>query len=138
MEAVAASGTWRRERAAYPGIFNKNCSRPYGIVFATYGGGFYRGKAAVTRNAFGAGQVYYLGTVGDQALYNAIARQACEGAHVPFLADLPAGIEISRRTGESGTTRFVFNNTAKAQRFTLGDEELTLAPFEMHICREAD
>ena len=107
-------------------------------VLATYGGGFYRGKAAVTRNAFGAGQVYYLGTVGDQALYNAIARQACEGAHVPFLADLPAGIEISRRTGESGTTRFVFNNTAKAQRFTLGDEELTLAPFEMHICREAD
>ena len=41
MPAVAAAGSWRRERAAYPGIFNKNCKRPYGIVFSTYGGGFY-------------------------------------------------------------------------------------------------
>ncbi len=41
MEAVASGGTWRRGRAAYPGIFNKNCKRPYGIVFSTYGGGFY-------------------------------------------------------------------------------------------------
>lgn len=41
MPAVAAGGSWRRERAAYPGIFNKNCRRPYGIVFSTYGGGFY-------------------------------------------------------------------------------------------------
>lgn len=41
MPAVAAGGTFRKERAAYPGIYNKNCSRPYGIVFSTYGGGFY-------------------------------------------------------------------------------------------------
>lgn len=41
MPAVASGGTFRKEHAAYPGIFNKNCSRPYGIVFSTYGGGFY-------------------------------------------------------------------------------------------------
>lgn len=33
--------TWRRNRAPYPGVLCKTDSRPLGIVFTTYGGGFY-------------------------------------------------------------------------------------------------
>ena len=37
----AAGSRWRRNAAPYPGIYNKNNSRPFGVVFTTYGGGFY-------------------------------------------------------------------------------------------------
>ena len=102
-------------------------------VVARYDGGFYRGSPAVTRNAFGQGSVYYIGTVGEQALYNVIARQAVEAADVPFIPDLPAGVEVTTRTGKGRTTRFIFNNTATEQHFSLDGAEMTLAPFEMRI-----
>ncbi len=102
-------------------------------VVARYDGGFYRGSPAVTRNAFGQGSVYYIGTVGEQALYNVIARQAVEAADVPFIPDLPAGVEVTTRTGKGRTTRFIFNNTSGEQRIRLDGAEMTLAPFEMRI-----
>lgn len=34
-------GKWRRNDAPYAGVLNKTDSRPLGIVFSTYGGGFY-------------------------------------------------------------------------------------------------
>lgn len=34
-------GTWRRNNAPYPGVLNRADSRPIGLVFCTYGGGFY-------------------------------------------------------------------------------------------------
>jgi hypothetical protein len=34
-------GKWRRNDAPYSGVLNKGDSRPLGIVFSTYGGGFY-------------------------------------------------------------------------------------------------
>ena len=37
----AAGSRWRRQTASYPGIYNRNNSRPFGVVFTTYGGGFY-------------------------------------------------------------------------------------------------
>ncbi len=37
----AAGSRWRRNTAPYPGIYNKKNSRPFGVVFTTYGGGFY-------------------------------------------------------------------------------------------------
>ena len=51
---------------------------------------------------------------------------------------LEARVEIATRTGESGTTRFVFNNSGREQTFTLDGEALTLAPFEMHIDHQED
>ncbi len=36
-----AGSRWRRNPAPYPGIYDKRNSRPFGIVFSTYGGGFY-------------------------------------------------------------------------------------------------
>lgn len=34
-------GKWRRHDAPYAGVLNRTDSRPLGIVFSTYGGGFY-------------------------------------------------------------------------------------------------
>ncbi len=100
---------------------------------ARYGDGFFRGEAAVTRNSFGSGIVYYIGTVGEQALYNRLACMAAEEAGLPILQGVPAHVEVTTRTTPDGDVRFVFNNTNKLCTFRLDGAELTLAPFEMHI-----
>lgn len=40
-------GKWRRHDAPYAGVLNKPDSRPLGIVFCTYGGGFYGSEEAM-------------------------------------------------------------------------------------------
>ena len=107
-------------------------------ILARYDGEFFRGKAAVTRNNYGNGSVYYIGTVGNQALYNKVVRLAVEEADVAFIPDLPPWVEITTRTGNTGTPRFVFNNSGREQTVSLDGELLTLAPFEMHINHKED
>ena len=100
-------------------------------VIAEYDSEFYKGKAAITRNSYGKGNAYYIGTVGEKSLYNRLVRDILTEAELPFVDDLPDNVEITTRTGNGVTARFIFNNTAKEQSFRIDDREITLAPFEM-------
>ncbi len=102
-------------------------------VLARYEGDYFRGAAAITRNNFGLGQVYYLGAVGTQPLYNHIARLALEEAELPFIPDLPPRVEIVTRTDAEGAIRFVFNNDDQPKSLTLDGQPLTLEPFGMAL-----
>lgn len=102
-------------------------------VLARYDGQYFRGAPAVTRNAFGTGTAYYIGTVGAQALYDRIARMAVTEAGLPFIPDLPPRVEVVTRTGENTSARFLFNNDDHPKSFTLAGEAITLAPFEMKV-----
>lgn len=44
---------------------------------------------------------------------------------------LPDNVEITTRTSDDNTARFIFNNTNKEQHFSIGGEDISLAPFEM-------
>ncbi len=100
-------------------------------AIAQYCEGYYAGKAAVLLNDYGKGKVYYIGTIGGRDLYRRIAAQALGERGVKFYDDLPRGIEITERSGEKGSVRFIFNNTDKTQSFALDGKRLELAPFEM-------
>ncbi|MBQ7850470.1 MAG: beta-galactosidase [Clostridia bacterium] len=102
-------------------------------VLAAFDGEYFRGAPAVTRNAFGSGSVYYIATVGDQALYDHVARGAVQAAEIDWIDGLPPRVEITTRTGRGLTARFIFNNSGHEQTFGLDGETLTLAPFAMHI-----
>ena len=102
-------------------------------AIACYDGEFFCGTPAVTRNAWGAGRVYYIATVGTQGLYDKAARIVSTEAELPVIEGLPPHVEVSTRTGAGCTARFVFNNCGTEQRVVLAGETLTLAPFEMHI-----
>ena len=101
-------------------------------VLACYDGEFFKGTPAITRNAYGEGRVYYIGAAGTQAVYDRIARTAVQEAGLDLL-DLPPRVEVTTRTGEGVTARFVFNNDGKPKRFTLGGSEIALEPFEMKV-----
>lgn len=102
-------------------------------VLARYNGDYFSGMAAVTKNAFGKGNVYYIGTVGTQSLYDHLILQAAEEAELPVIKGIPKRVEIVTRTGDHGTARFVFNNDTEEKTFTLEGEEVFLAPFEMKV-----
>ena len=102
-------------------------------VWARYTEKFYAGSAAVTRNAFGAGRAYYVGTVGQRSLYRTLLTEICRELDIPTLADLPVGVEVTTRTGPGGAYRFFFNNTLREQSFPLDGARVSLAPMEMKI-----
>ena len=102
-------------------------------TIAVYDEEFYKGRAAITRNSCGRGTAYYIGTVCEKKLYCKLAKDILLESGIPFVEGLPDNVELTTRTGDGIIARFIFNNTAKNQHFTLDKEEISLAPFEMKI-----
>ncbi len=102
---------------------------------AVYEEGFYAGTPAATCNTFGKGRAYYLGTVGERALYKALAQQLFADAEIPFEVELPPQIELSSRENETTIFRFLFNQSEREVTFRLFGRDYTLPPFGMEIER---
>ena len=89
---------------------------------------FYRRYAAITRNSWGKGTVYYVGTTPDQAILDRVIGQAMEAAGLESLA-LPDGVEsVVRESGEA-RVRILLNHN-ETTVCVLGQE---LAPFQVKV-----
>ena len=106
-------------------------------VIASYQDGFYAGKPAVTKNAYGKGYAYYVGTAAERQFYQDFMRTVFTGCGTDCIEPLPLGIEVTTREDENTIFRFIFNNTDKTQHFSLNDKEYTMQPFEMAVERIA-
>ena len=102
-------------------------------VLAEYAGEYFAGAPAITRNAYGEGAVYYIGTVGHQALYDKLLRSVAQEAALPVIEGIPARVEITTREGNGRKVRFAFNNDDKTHSFVLDGCSIELAPFEMKV-----
>jgi beta-galactosidase len=76
---------------------------------ASYADGPLPGVPAVTRHARGVGLAWYVATRTSPELTGSIARAAAAAAGVPVL-DLPADVEVVRRSGPQGSFLFVLNH----------------------------
>ncbi len=84
----------------------------------TYGDDFYKGMPAVTRNSFGKGHVYYVGTHMEEAGLDRILDKAAAEAEVESVVSGGEGLEIvCRKTKEGKKLYFVMN---------FGEQERTL------------
>lgn len=73
------------------------------------------GFAAVTRNAFGQGWGYYVGTViKDPAFYDQVVGDALLKAGVKALVTPPPGVEVMIREGEGRKILFLLNQTEES------------------------
>jgi len=75
-------------------------------TLASYVDGFYAGTPAVTRNAFGEGAAYYLGTRPEERYTKLLLEGICEEAGVRAPFEVPPGVEAVRR--KTGTASFLF------------------------------
>lgn len=107
-------------------------------VLAEYGDRYYSGSAAVTRNCYGAGTVYYIGTVCDRMFYISLAKCMASEKKIFYYDNLPLGVEVTYRQKGEKLWRFVFNNTNKEQKVCLDSKTYWMKPFEMKISRESE
>lgn len=102
-------------------------------VCATYMDRFYAGTPAITRNSYGKGWAYYVGTIGRKSLYRTLLLRICEEQEIPVLEVLPQGVEANSRESSRGTLWFLFNNTLETFSFPLWGQKMVLLPLEMKI-----
>lgn len=100
----------------------------------TYMEDFYQGKSAVTKNTFGHGEVYYVGTILERDFYRDFMNDVFEGTTVEVFSGLPDGVEVSVREDDSSRYLLIFNNTNHAQEINLTNfKSSTLYPFDLKV-----
>lgn len=117
-------------------------------VLATYDGEYYAGSPALTfRPSTGTGGVFYMATFPDAVAVRKAVDAILEGTTVTP-ADLPEGVELTRRVHPDGTTlTFLTNSTGTAQALAVDvrgtdlltgtevDGALKLAPYGVAVVR---
>lgn len=107
-------------------------------VLAEYRDRYYSGSAAVTRNCYGAGTVYYIGTVCDRMFYISLAKCMASEKKIFYYDNLPLGVEVTYRQKDEKLWRFVFNNTNQEQKVCIDSKTYWMKPFEMKISRKSE
>jgi len=85
-------------------------------VLARYGTDFYAGTAAITRNTYGSGVAYYVGSALEKSALKSFAAYLSASADVsPVLPSTPDGIEALVRVSPEGSRLlYVINHNADA------------------------
>jgi beta-galactosidase len=81
-------------------------------VLATFSGSRLAGQPAVTRNRFGAGQAIYIGTRLDPPAMARLLRSAWTEAEIVPEIDVPAGVEVVKRSMARSSFLFLINHRA--------------------------
>lgn len=118
-------------------------------VIAEYGSDFYKGMPAITKNAFGNGNAWYVGTVLEQSMLNELIDHILEEKGIVGFGPLPEGIEVTIREKDNQEFMFVMNHTQENQTVngpfdnkydllsnTESTSTLKLKPFDVKILIE--
>ena len=96
-------------------------------ALGTYEQDYYAGSAAITRNRFGKGAAFYVGTALDPGGMDWLLQQVCETAGVqPISPNAPAGVELLQRSNGSSAWLFVLNHSAEKVTVPFGGHGLDL------------
>lgn len=119
-------------------------------VIATYGKDFYAGMPVITKNNYGLGNAWYIGTIPEQDFLNKLIWKILKEKNISGYEDLPEGIEIATREKEGNDYHFIMNHTEEEKEVflpfkgyndllteeTLTEEKVRLEPFEVKILVE--
>ena len=105
-DSIPLEGQGRRARA---GVFRDMAVPTTAQVLYRYGDPFYHQYAAITRNRWGEGWAYYLGTAPDRDTLEEVLRSAMNEAGLDRLS-LPEEVESVVREGGGRTVRFLINH----------------------------
>jgi beta-galactosidase len=118
-------------------------------TLASYTDGFYAGTPSVTRNVFGKGVAYYLGTRPEKRYTKSLLQRVYEEAGVRPTAQVPPGVDAVRRRTEDASFLFLLNHNEKAVEVRLPNpgrdlltekehrSNLVLDPLEVAILKES-
>lgn len=102
-------------------------------ALATYSSEYFAGKAAVTRNAYGRGVAYYIGTVLDEHSTRVLMRRIVREAGVDRGLELPDGVEVATRSAGEKRVTFVLNLSKEPKRVCIPNRDYTRALSDRHF-----
>jgi beta-galactosidase len=91
-------------------IWSEDITAAGAEVLANFAGSELAGRPAITRHRAGSGTAYYLGTGPDAKSMARILQMAVMDAGVKPTADVPQGVETTRRSGRGKSFLFVLNH----------------------------
>ena len=80
-------------------------------VLAVYASEFYAGEPCVTKNEYGQGCCYYIGTEPDEAFMAALVRYMTDAAGIAALGNADEGVELAAREKADRRWIFALNHT---------------------------
>ena len=95
-------------------------------VVGRYTADYYAGKPAITLNKYGQGQAVYIGTHGNQRLYDTLVPWLLKLARIEAPISTPAGVELAERWHGDRRLLFLLNHTNQSQRVTVPGTFTTL------------
>ena len=87
---------------------------------AIYTGKFYAGRTAISRNRYGQGEVYYAGVMGNEELLGALLADLADARGIPR-QPMPAGVFVTRRSGDHARFAFYININKEPVRVALAE-----------------
>lgn len=112
-------------------------------ALASYEEEFYAGAPCITRNTYGKGVVYYIGTEPSQKLLEAVMNRVLADAGVSGIGSADEGVELNIRQRGQKKWIFAINHTNQEARYQIsdgagcklvsGEKEGLLQPFEIHL-----
>jgi beta-galactosidase len=93
-------------------------------VLSAYGSGPFSGRAAVTRREVGGGVAWYLGTLPDDGTLGSLLDRVVREAGVAPVAEVPVGVEVTRRRSAAGSWLFVLNHTTEPCEVAVAGRDL--------------
>ncbi|MCC5895937.1 MAG: beta-galactosidase [Alkalibacterium sp.] len=86
-------------------------------MVVAYNSDFYKGMPAVTKNRFGSGEAWYVGTVPEQTMLNELIAHILTEKEIETFDDVPEGVEIASRVKGEKTFYFIMNHRNDVQQF---------------------
>ncbi|MGH1523798.1 beta-galactosidase [Leifsonia sp. L25] len=121
---LAAGGSVALDDGATGTMWSENIVPGTAEVLVAFEDGPLPGSPAVTRNAFGRGSAWYVGTAVDRPHLSGLLVRAAQEAGVAIPADHADGVESVLRRGPDADYRFYINHTDAAR--TVGAAGLEL------------
>ncbi|MDO7905896.1 beta-galactosidase [Paenibacillus sp. JX-17] len=88
-------------------------------VIAEYGEDFYQGMPVITRNTFGKGEAWYIGSDPEDSFIDGLLEQITADKGIQPVLDTPAGVEASARYKDGKQFIFVMNHNAETESYDL-------------------
>ena len=110
-------------------------------VLAVYASEFYAGEPCVTKNEYGQGCCYYIGTEPDGAFMAALVRYMTDAAGIAALGNADEGVELAAREKADRRWIFALNHTDREKTYSVdssyrlvyGEEAGKLNGYEVQI-----
>lgn len=115
-------------KSGYGGIFRDMLVPTTAETLYSYDDDFYRQYAAITKNNYGKGCVYYIGTTPDADTLTDIISDIIDAVKIEKTSS-PDGVEIVKRGTEDNQIKIIINHNA----FDTVLDDITLKPFEVKI-----